>query len=326
MAGSGEAQQAGSARAKDLRGSPPEAPLCASSRPTDGPTLVTVAAAVASGLGVLGFVTFAGGVVLWSRFKEMGVPADHALSLVPKSELVATGAEFLVPAVLLSALIVAAVFLISGLIDRLTDGWPPTKWLVAPALLGLTELGFAIALLVTTVPFWAFVLLVGVAALGAFVVSVSAHLSFAIFALVSFLAVGTFAIARTYERTSHDLEVLPMAYSRSQPGEAPRVELGYFVAETSDRIVFASVPQDVQNELREFPRSETDDLEVGGLAHPAQAEKKAARFAYNLCERIAHLKPASTQSHPTPVCRGSYLQELAEKAGLPWPPPVKNLG
>jgi hypothetical protein len=321
----------------------------------DGPTLVTVAGAVASGLGVLGFVTFAGGVVLWSRFKGMGLPAAHALGLVPKSELVATGAEFLMPAVLLSLVIVLIAVLISNQVERLAkkrhQRWSwllARKWLreprrvIAPLIVGVGGLSFSVATLKSTVPLGAFVVLVGVSMLGALVVRACGRLPFAAVCLVAFLAVGSFAIARTYERTAHRLEVLPMAYSRAQPGEAPRVEVGYFVAETSDRILFASVPEakESPNELREFPRNETDDLEIGELARPAQAESNAARFAYNLCERLAHLRPAAAASEassqgkppprakwataakgksaaaPSPVCPAPYMRELAAKAGL----------
>jgi|GEM_PF-5046292 len=312
------------------------------------PTIVTVAGAVASGLGVLGFATLAGGVVLWSRFQEMGLSPDHALALVPKSELVATGVEFLVPALLLSAALVAIVMPIGWVIDstklfeRIKDhemdrhkllkrvkpiAWckeklqpeklPPSRWLVAPILLGLVELGYAIAALVDVITVGPFIVLVVVTALGAFVVSLCARFGTAVFCLVAFLAAGTFAIARVYEITTHDLKVLPMAYVRSQPGEASRVEIGYFVAETSDRIVFASVPIDSQNELREFPRGETDDLEIGALASPAEAEQNAARFAYNLCLRVLALKPASREPSGQPVCSSEYREELKTKAKLP---------
>jgi hypothetical protein len=303
MAGSGEPHQAAGAHA-DGSGNPPGGtPLCSSGAGKDGPSLVTVAGAVASGLGVLGFVTFAGGVVFWSRFKGMALPVDHTLGLVPKSELVATGATFLAPAVLLSLLVVLVAVLISNKMERLA---PSERWswlasrkglheprrVIAPLILAVGGLIAACCALVTSLPLGACLLLVGVSALGALVVRACGHLPFVVVSLVAFLAVGAFAIARSYELTSHELKVLPMAYSRSQPGEAPRVEIGYFVVETSDRILFASQPEGdgSPNELREFPRGETDDLEIGDLARPGPAEEHAARFAYNLCERLAHLR------------------------------------
>ncbi|MDQ6804163.1 MAG: hypothetical protein M3065_04190, partial [Actinomycetota bacterium] len=75
-------------------------------------SLVTVAAAVGSGIGVLGFVTLAGGIVLWTRFVQMGLPADEAVAVVPTPVLVATGAEFLLPAVALTAVPALALMLI----------------------------------------------------------------------------------------------------------------------------------------------------------------------------------------------------------------------
>lgn len=292
-----------------------------SSAAADGatnPTLVSVAAAVASGLGVLGFVAFAGGVVLWTRFKEMGLPADHALSLVPKAELLSTGADFLVPAVLVAAVLVVVVYVLDYLAKNFWRGVPDkrVRELVVPLAIGLTGLGFSVQSL-DVVPGWGFILLFVVTALGSLTVSACARLPFAAFCLVVFLAAGTFAIARTYERTSHLLTVIPMAYSRAQQGQAVRVEIGYFVAETSDRIFFASAPERKQNELREFPRSETDDLEVGDLARPKQAQQNAARFAYNLCGRLQSLKKAARHKAAAPVCDPEYVKKLRENAKLP---------
>jgi hypothetical protein len=302
------------------------------------PSLMTVAGAVASGLGVLGFVTFAGGVVMWSRFKEMGLPADHALGLVTRSELLATGADFLVPAVLLALFVVLIAVLVSNWIERrdrkrrknakkrgdateaLVTRLKKPKRVIAPSIIGVGGIVFSLVTL-SAVPAVAFVILVGVSVLGALAVRACYDFSYPAYCLIAFLAVGTIAIVRTYERTSHRLEVLPMAYSRSQPGEAARVEVGYFVAETSDRILFASQPKGTSsspNELREFPRTETDDLEIGGLARPEQAEMIAARFAFNLCERLDHLKPAAPSDKASSVCERSSLRRLAEKAGLPW--------
>jgi hypothetical protein len=300
----------------------------------NGFTTPALLGTIVSGLGVLGFVTFAGGVILWSRFNEMGIPADHALGLVTKSELVSTGADFLVPAFLIAGGVVLVVVLLSATIEFFKE-WSPLRWGLTPTAIGLAELAVVIWL-TQSLPKGALAVLVGIIAVGALAISSGARLNFGLFALAIFFAVGSFAIARTYELTTHDLKVLPMAYSRTQPGEATRVETGYFVAETSDRVLFASVPKavlgknPVPNELREFPRSETDDLEIGELARPAQAESVAARFAYNLCERLAHLTPAqstrSTAAAPSravapasgavAICPRSYLKELAEKAGI----------
>ncbi len=66
---------------------------------------------VGTGIGVIGFVIFFGGFVVWSRFDAAGVPANEAVARVPRNDLVATGASFLVPALLaaLAAVTVAVV-------------------------------------------------------------------------------------------------------------------------------------------------------------------------------------------------------------------------
>lgn len=63
---------------------------------------------VGTGIGVIGFVIFFGGFIVWSRFDAAGLPANEAVARVPRNELVATGASFLVPA-LLAALAAVAV-------------------------------------------------------------------------------------------------------------------------------------------------------------------------------------------------------------------------
>jgi hypothetical protein len=318
-------------------GGPPAPPRAESQ--SSGITIPALLGTLLSGIGVLSFVTLAGGVILWSRFNGMGIPADHALGLVPKSELLATGADFLVPALLYSTAAALIVMGVSSLISRFTK-WPYTPLVVSLVVLFVAAV-VALLKLGDKLPGDAVWLLVLVAVLGALTVASTARLHPAVFALAMFLAIGSFAIARTYELTSHDLKVLPMAYSRTQPGEATRVETGYFVSETSDRILFASLPEPkrgtspIPNELREFPREETDDLEIGDLASPQAAEQIAERFAYNLCERLAHLTPAppskasaakgkskavAPATKPTEICRRPYLHQLADKAGIEWKP------
>ncbi|MDQ6807274.1 MAG: hypothetical protein M3065_20490, partial [Actinomycetota bacterium] len=152
---------------------------------------------------------------------------------------------------------------------------------IAVALWSTNEIG-PVALLILAV----------IALAGGLVVGVSFRFiqSGAAVALIAFLAIGTFWVARAYEKTSHALTVVPMAYARSERGFRPRVETGYLVAETSDRIWFASLPHPgvgfPYNELREFPRTETEDLEIGTLVGTAQAVANAKLFQANLCQRL----------------------------------------
>jgi uncharacterized membrane protein YhiD involved in acid resistance len=65
----------------------------------DRSSVVTLAAAVVTGLGTLGWVTFIGGAILWISFQQAHLPSGEAVAKVPTSVLIATGAEFVVAAV-----------------------------------------------------------------------------------------------------------------------------------------------------------------------------------------------------------------------------------
>jgi hypothetical protein len=269
---------------------------------TGGLSIVTVAAATASGIGVLGFVTFAGGVVLWARFREMGVQADRALAVVPSPEFVATGAEFLVPAMLIAA---GLVLLMLG-VDlgirwmpwlkynrrrrRLTSGWLTGFVAAVPQLIAAFVPGDGGVVGVGGL------VVVAIVSAGAINLARS-RTNVPVFSLVAFLAVGSFWLARAYVATANEPKVVPMAYSRKQPGGPTRVEYGYFVAETSDRIFYAAAPgatSEAPNELREFPRVETDDLEIGDLTAAAQAQQRASLLGFNLCYRLYFVKTVGT--------------------------------
>jgi hypothetical protein len=288
--------------------------------------LLTIAAGAATSLGALGFVAFAGGVVLWKRFSEMGLPAGDAVAKVPNSVLLATGAEFLVPALLMTAAI--AVLLVgmrtlreaketpdpdrtARVVQALARFVPARSPFLAFALLLGEALRACIDAPIRSHPD-ALVLLLVLAAAGAIAIWVALHkhASATTVALVAFFAVGTFWIARAYLKTAEAPTVLPMAYSRSVGHGPPRVEGGYLVAETSDRIWFASIPRALRglpNELREFPRDETDDLEIGKLMSPTQAAACRWRFIYNLCVRLQASGEAPTgcasQRARMPRCR-----------------------
>jgi hypothetical protein len=73
--------------------------------------LMKVAGAIGAGVGVVGFVTFFGGAIVWLRAREVGISPDEAVAVVPKSVLVTMGASYLVPASLiaLGAVVVLAL-------------------------------------------------------------------------------------------------------------------------------------------------------------------------------------------------------------------------
>jgi hypothetical protein len=73
-----------------------------------------VLAAVAGGLGVLGFVAFFGAAILWVRMDEAGLPGNDAVAVVPKSVLIATGASFLIPALLIALGFTVILYLVDS--------------------------------------------------------------------------------------------------------------------------------------------------------------------------------------------------------------------
>lgn len=111
---------------------------------------------------LIGFVAFAGAVIVWTRFSAAKVPADQVVNVVPQEELVAIGSSLLLLFGFFGALAVIAVFLI----DR---GGRVTPGMSRGLLLLLTVEGVAAILLVngaswqhTAVAVEAFILAMGV--------------------------------------------------------------------------------------------------------------------------------------------------------------------
>lgn len=103
--------------ASELTGSGANSEVPATAQGGDGGTssngqglVLKVLGAVGTGIGILGFVTFFGGAILWVRADRAHLPASDAVAVIPSSVLVTTGASFLVPAVLLALFAVALIF------------------------------------------------------------------------------------------------------------------------------------------------------------------------------------------------------------------------
>jgi hypothetical protein len=88
---------------------PPPAPKEESS-PTD--VVLRVLGAIGTGIGILGFVTFFGGAILWVRADKAELPATEAVAAIPRNVLISTGAQFLFPALLYAVGLVTLVFLV----------------------------------------------------------------------------------------------------------------------------------------------------------------------------------------------------------------------
>jgi flagellar motor protein MotB len=65
-----------------------------------------------TGASLIGFVAFAGAVIVWTRFEAIHVPADQAVKAVPRSELVATGSSLLLLFGFFGVLAVLATYLV----------------------------------------------------------------------------------------------------------------------------------------------------------------------------------------------------------------------
>jgi len=65
-----------------------------------------------TGASLIGFVAFAGAVIVWTRFDAIGVPPDQAVRAVPRSELVSTGSSLLLLFGFFGVLAVLATYLV----------------------------------------------------------------------------------------------------------------------------------------------------------------------------------------------------------------------
>ena len=98
-------------------------PMGAAAPATADPTtgwdrLAPLLGAIVTGVGVIGFVTFIGGVTVYARLRAAGFPAAPALGIFPSQDLVVIGAQTLVPEVLWALGIVVALGFLYALIRR----------------------------------------------------------------------------------------------------------------------------------------------------------------------------------------------------------------
>jgi hypothetical protein len=107
--------------------------------------------AIASAIGVVTFVALIGGAIQWIRFTAAGIPADQAVRVMPKQELVTIGAVSLVSFMLAGLVTVLVVFLI----DKRGNATTPTL----RGLVGLTVVGMVVTLFFIDLSFGECVLL-----------------------------------------------------------------------------------------------------------------------------------------------------------------------
>lgn len=71
-----------------------------------------VLASVFSAIGFLGIVAFTGGAILWTRFYAAELPADQAVSVVPRNHLISLGATYLFAFAVIGVAVVLFVYIL----------------------------------------------------------------------------------------------------------------------------------------------------------------------------------------------------------------------
>jgi hypothetical protein len=297
--------------------------------------LVQVLGVVAAGIGVLGFVTFFGGAILWIRFDQAELPANEAVAVVPREVLLTTGASFLVPALMLALAAVLAVVLLRavrdtyfqrqpavapnrgstpkpghhGSVTGFEDFSPRNRFLAEGAfLLGLLAVEVAWVApeaLTVSIPRTFFLALFGFATLAIswFVLHGTERVLW--FGVALFAAVSAFIAATTYVRTTDRPKLEPAALLRA--GEGPRT--GFFVARAADYVYLGRGNGTTRTpggaRLVAVPSADVTDLSIGPLVSPALIGRRAARLALGLCRsRTAE----TTQSRQVAAARCSRAQ------------------
>lgn len=102
--------------------------------------VVAVLGAIASAIGVIGFVAVVGGMVYWLRFDHLHLPADTMVADIPQRALVATGLSTLLPFIAWGfvAVCLAYLFDVASLLPNLTlsTNGEPSGALARPAAPG----------------------------------------------------------------------------------------------------------------------------------------------------------------------------------------------
>jgi hypothetical protein len=245
-----------------------------------------VLAAIAGGIGVIGFVTFVGGAIEYARLRTAGLPAEEAIAVVPTANLIAIGAKTLVPAVIFALSAAALVFVWRLSLDdaglsedarreRLDKG--------AVALAALFAVTEAIAFFLdVSSGFRVIATVIGLGLLTTGLVYFVAKRTRAHFfwvALTTFLAAGVFVASLAYARTRDTLHVRPAALIRG--GDATT---GFFIAETSSQIYLGRtlIGQD-KPRILVLPKDEISDVALGPLLSPTDAYLRAQALARELC-------------------------------------------
>ena len=194
---------------------------------------------LAATAGLTAFVAFIGAAMLWIRFNALDLPADRAVALLPRSDLLTVGAHSLAFPILIGLAAVFVVFLIGPAHDR---GEPTLGLWIAVGVL------FAVGLLVLLLSVSSYdVFFEQIAAYGGLlfataliVLTATRTKGFGPLAWVVFASVALFAGVLAIVRTSGTPKLEPAAVVLT--GQEMRGTSGFLIAETDDDVYLAPLP------------------------------------------------------------------------------------
>jgi hypothetical protein len=330
------------------------------SQPAGGPTpaaapaqsssswekVAPVLAAIGTGIGVIGFVTFVGGLIVWARLHGRGFPAAPALSVYPKQDLLVIGAQTLLPQILLAfGFVILLSALWAGLRTqfgrlgeveaRVLAGHAPLLGALAMFTFVLAALGFTLLFYlgdVTASEKWYSAALAAVGAIAAALVATATR-RYLYLAATLFVTVGVFMSFVAYWRAGHDEQVRGAAVIRDHK----RAFAGVWLTEGAGRVYLAQAQLDGDGKVIKdtarivgIDKSEITDLAIAGAKPPTEALADATLLANDLCG-IQPRVPAKQRLEDCATGKEVAPQpptgpRISRYTGLPRPRPLDREG
>jgi hypothetical protein len=280
----------------------PEPPASASRGDRSGwGQLAPILAAIGTGVGVLGFVTFVGGVIVWARLTANGFPAAPALGVFPTQDLLVIGAQTLVKSVIyalgaVAVLVLIYVGILRPFVGRVGEEEAAlltgnASRLAAFGMFVFVGLALSAALLPVDEDIAdnrqviAWLVVVGAALLAAAVGSVTRRFLFLMTA--TFVLVGTFLGLVAYWTARNDTNVRAAALIRDNK----KAIAGIFVAEGAGRVYLARVSfrdngtfDDARSRLVGVEKDQVTDIAISEAKPAGQALTQARHLARELCD------------------------------------------
>jgi hypothetical protein len=275
--------------------------------------IAPVLAAIGTGIGVIGFVTFIGGAVVWARLNAAGFPAAPALGVFPSQDLLVIGAETLVPQVIVALVTVLALALsyylavgAARLVHRRSADWlqsqaqglPSGESSAAMFVFIVTALGLMLLWFRDDLSGQQFLIAIGLVVVSALIAAAVGRSTrpFVYLAATTFVLVGVFESYVAYARESSDEKVRGAAVIRDNK----KAVVGLFVAEGSERLYLARVSDEGSDEidiarsrLVGIAKDEVTDVAIADRKPIAEATLQAVSLAKELCELQPRVTPAA---------------------------------